>query len=115
MKLHLSILKKSDKLEIDNRLISNYQIREKLKEEYNEVVTELMNYDEHSTLDNLKDIVRETFDLIQICILILWRCNRKAKEVDENNLIHDINKEHNNKLSDRGWKVESNIKIDVEE
>lgn len=42
MKLLMHILKKNDNLGIDNRLISNHQIREKLKEECNEVVQELL-------------------------------------------------------------------------
>lgn len=116
MKLLMHILKKNDELKIDNRLISNYQIREKLKEEYGEVITELMNYDEDATIDNLKDIVRETFDLIQICILILWRCSRRAKEIDKPNLIQDINIEHKDKLvSQRSWAIETGIEIDVKE
>ena len=116
MKLLMHILKKNDELKIDNRLISNYQIREKLKEEYGEVITELMNYDEDATIDNLKDIVRETFDLIQICILILWRCRRRAKEVGEDSLIQDINIEHKDKLvSQRSWTIETGIEIDIKE
>lgn len=112
----MHILKKNDKLGIDNRFISNLQIREKLKEEYDEVITELLNYEENATLENLKDIIRETFDLIQMCILILWRCNRKAEEIDEANLIQDINIEHKDKLiGQRSWDIETGIKIDVKE
>ncbi len=116
MKLLMHILKKNDDLGIDNRLISNHQIREKLKEECDEVVQELLNYEEDATIDNLKDIVRETYDLIQMCILILWRCHRKAKEVDENNLIKDINIEHKDKLiGERQWSIETGIEIDIKE
>ena len=112
----MHILKKNDKLGIDNRLMSNLQIREKLKEECNEVLNELLNYEENATINNLKDIVRETFDLIQICILILWRCSRRAKEIDEPNLIQDINIEHKDKLvSQRSWIIETGIEIDIKE
>ena len=116
MKLLMNILKKIDKLNIDNRIISNYQIRQKLKEECDEVLQELINYSENADLVNLKDIVRETFDLIQICILILWRCHRDAKEIEEPDLIQEINLEHKDKLiSQRAWKPLTGIEIDIKE
>lgn len=116
MKLLMHILKKNDKLNIDNRIISNYQIRQKLKEECDEVLQELINYSENADLVNLKDIVRETFDLIQICILILWRCHRDAKEIDNPNLIKEINLEHKDKLiSQRAWEPVTGIEIDIKE
>ena len=116
MKLLMHILKKNDKLNIDNRIISNYQIRQKLKEECDEVLQELINYNENADLVNLKDIVRETFDLIQICILILWRCHRDAKEIDNPNLIKEINLEHKDKLiSQRAWEPVTGIEIDIKE
>jgi hypothetical protein len=60
--------------------------------------------------------MRETFDLIQMCILILWRCHRKALDLDEPLLIKDINIEHKDKLiTERGWIVETGIEIDIKE
>lgn len=116
MKLLFHVLKKNDKLGIDNRLISNYEIRLKLEEEYKEVVDALINFDNNRTMSNLKEIIRETYDLIQMCILILWRCNLKAQTLDEANLIQDLNLEHKDKLiGQRSWTIETGIEIDVKE
>jgi len=116
MKLLMHVLKRNDKLNIDNRLISNYGIRTKLKEEYEEVIEALEDYNSNSTLNNLKEVVKETFDLIQMCILILWRCHRKAQDLDESNLIQDINLEHKDKIiTERGWIIETGIEIDIKE
>ena len=116
MKLLFHVLKKNDKLGIDNRLISNYEIRLKLEEEYKEVVDALINFDNNRTMSNLKEIIRETYDLIQMCILILWRCHLKAQTLDEHNLIQDINIEHKDKLvSQRSWTIETGIEVDVKE
>ncbi|WP_143314967.1 hypothetical protein [Clostridium sp. HBUAS56017] len=116
MKLLMHILKKNNKLKIDNTTISLNQIAAKLTEEHSEVIEGLENYDKDKTLSNLKEIIRETFDLIQMCILILWRGHRKALTFDEPNLIQDINIEHKNKLiSERMWIIETGIEIDVKE
>ena len=116
MKLLFHVLKKNDKLGIDNRLISNYEIRLKLEEEYKEVVDALINFDNNRTMSSLKEIIRETYDLIQMCILILWRCHLKAKTLDEPNLIQDINIEHKDKLvSQRSWTIQTGIEVDVKE
>lgn len=76
MKLLMHILKKNNKLGIDNTILSLDEILNKLREEYIEVVEATINYSQDKRLSNLKEIVRETFDLIQMCILILWRCHR---------------------------------------
>lgn len=115
MKLMMHILKENKKLNIDNTILGAAGIISKLNEEYREVVTAILNYSENRTLLNLKEIIRETFDLIQICILILWRCHRQALDLDQANLIQDINIEHKNKLIGREWTIETGIEIDVKE
>lgn len=115
MKLLMHVLRKNDKLNIDNTTLSLNQIASKLTEEYTEVVEALENYEEHKTLKNLKEIIRETFDLIQMCILILWRCHRNALTLDEPDLIQEINIEHKDKLVNREWTIETGIEIDVKE
>lgn len=116
MKLLMHILKKNDKLGIDNTTATVTDILVKLKEEYQEVVEAAINYSQDKRLSNLKEIVRETFDLVQMCILILWRCHRQALTFDEPNLVQDINLEHKNKLiGQRSWTIETGIEIDVKE
>jgi len=116
MKLLFHILRRNKRLNIDNTTIGAAGIIKKLEEEYKEVVQAILNYSEDKTLRNLKEIIRETFDLIQMCILILWRCNRIAIELDEPNLIQDINIEHKDKLiSERGWELVTGIEIDIKE
>lgn len=82
MRLSMPILKKNDKLDIDNTTIDLWDIRCKLSEEYKEVVEAMAVYHYERTLKNLKNIILETFDLIQVCILILWRSHRKAVDFD---------------------------------
>lgn len=112
----MHVLKKNEKLNIDNTSLGPAGIIAKLNEEYNEVVEAILNYSDDKTLNNLKEVMKETFDLIQMCILILWRCHRKALDLDEPSLIKDINIEHKDKLiSQRGWIAETGIEIDIKE
>lgn len=115
MKLLMHILKKSYKLGIDNETLTLKQISDKLKEEFYEVIKAINNYNHNKTLLNLKEIIRETFDVIQICILILWRSHKIAKNSGHPELIKEINIEHKDKLSERGWIYETGIEIDVKE
>jgi len=115
MKLLMHILRKNDKLNIDNTTLSLNQIASKLTEEYTEVVEALEDYCLDRSLVKLKEVVRETFDLIQMCILILWRSHRIARDLDETNLIQEINIEHKDKLINRQWTIETGIEIDVKE
>ena len=115
MKLMMHVLKRNNKLNIDNETITFKQISEKLKEEFYEVIKAINNYNHNKTLLNLKEITAETFDVIQICILILWRCHRQAMNFDECNLIQDINIEHKDKLLGGGWLPKTGIEIDVKE
>ena len=116
MKLLMHILKENKTLGIDNTVLSANQILDKLNEEYIEVIEALKVYDSDKSLRNLKNLIRETFDLIQICILILWRCHRKALDLDEPKLLEEINIEHKDKLiSERQWIPETGIEIDIKE
>lgn len=115
MRLLMHVLKKNNKLKIDNETITFREIADKLKEEFYEVIKAINNYSQDKTLGNLKEIIKETFDVIQVCILILWRCHRQALDIDEPNLIKDINIEHKDKLANRGWTMETGIGIDIKE
>lgn len=115
MKLLMHILRESKKLNIDNTKIGPMAIIIKLDEEFKEVVKAMMNYSKDKTLNNLKSVMAETFDLIQVCILILWKYHRQAVDFDEPNLIKDMNIEHKDKLISRGWIIETGIEIDVKE
>lgn len=116
MKLFMHILRKNDKLDIDNTTLDLWEMRKKLAEEYREVSEAIVEYEYDRSLSKLKEIVRETFDLIQMCILILWRCHRRAVKFNKPNLIYEINIEHKDKLiSERQWIPETGIEIDVKE
>lgn len=116
MKLLMHILKENKILGIDNTTLDFTLILVKLREEYKEVIEATKVYDSDRSLRNLKEIVRETFDLIQICILILWRCNRRAGDFDAPKLLEELNIEHKDKLiSERHWIPETGIEIDIKE
>jgi phosphoribosyl-ATP pyrophosphohydrolase len=75
----------------ENNLEDSWEkIRAKLKEEYEELITEIDK-------ENLLNISLEVFDLIQVCIrvLILLKKNKVNLTVE--------NKQHNKKLKKRKW------------
>lgn len=115
MKLLMHVLRENKKLNIDNTKIGPMAMILKLDEEFKEVVKAITDYNNNKTLKNLKEIIAETFDLIQVCILILWRYNRQALIFDEPNLIQEVNIKHKDKLSDREWIFETGIEIDIKE
>lgn len=115
MRLLMHVLKRNKKLNIDNRRIGTIGIISKLNEEVKEVEMELLNYRDKHTKRTLKNIVAETFDVIQICILILWRCHLESKRYDEPDLVQDVNLQHKDKLIGRGWEIETGIEIEVKE
>ncbi|WP_049041794.1 MazG-like family protein [Clostridium sporogenes] len=116
MKLLMQVLKKNDKLKIDNTTITSKELITKITEEYKEVIEAIQKYENSKRLVNLKNIIRETYDLIQMCILVLWKCHRKALTLDEPNLIKELNEEHRVKLIDkRKWIPKANINIELKE
>jgi NTP pyrophosphatase (non-canonical NTP hydrolase) len=115
LKLIMHILKNNKPKKIDNEKATFEQIKDKLSEECREVKTAITLYQFNNTNENLKEIAREAFDVIQMCILVLWRCHRIAKSKGDNEFIEKINIEHKNKLIDRGWTIETGIEIDVKE
>ena len=111
MKLLMHILKENKSLGVDNTTLDFNKILLKMEEEYREVIEAAKRYDSNKSLRNLKELVRETFDLIQI-----WRCHRKALDLDEPKLMEEINIEHKDKLiSERHWIPETGIEIDIKE
>ncbi len=116
MKLLMKVLKRNDKLKIDNTTITSKELIDKITEEYKEVIEAIQKYENSKRLINLKDVIRETYDLIQMCILVLWKCHRRALTLDEPNLIKEINQEHIVKLIDeRNWVSGTNINIELKE
>lgn len=115
MKLLMHVLRENKKLNIDNTKIGFMGIITKLDEEFKEVVRAVLNYSRDRTLGNLREVIAETFDLIQVCILILWRCHRQAVKFDKPNLIQEVNISHKDKLVERKWVIETGIEIDVKE
>lgn len=115
MRLLMHVLKKNNKLNIDNEKINILGITLKLEEEYKEVVKAILDYNKKKSLRNLKEVIAETFDLIQVCVLILWRSHREAKSYKEPDLVQEVNLQHKDKLIGRGWIIKTGIEIDVKE
>lgn len=117
MRLMFHILRKSSKLNIDNTMLSMEEISDKLEEETKEVFFAISDYQDYKSFDKFKEIIKETFDVIQICILILWRAYKIAKEeYKKPNLIKELNLEHKDKLiSDRQWEPVTGIEVIVKE
>ena len=115
MRLLMHVLKRNKKLNIDNTKIGVLGIITKLSEEVVEVNEELMSYSRKANKKTLKNIIAETFDVIQVCILILWRCHLESKRYDEPDLVQDVNLQHKDKLIGRGWEIETGIEIEVKE
>ena len=113
MRLLMHILKKNDKLNIDNRKIGTIGIITKLNEEVREIEEELIAYSRKANKKKLKCIIAETFDVFQVSILILWRCHAEAKRYKEPDLVQEVNLQHKDKLIGRGWEIETGIEIEV--
>ena len=116
MKLLFHILRKNKRLEIDNETLPWGDITEKLDEEFSEVVVEIDNYRINKDFNSIVKIIKETFDLIQVCILILWRCHKVAVKAESPDLIQELNLEHKDKLiSIRHWEPVTGIEVDIKE
>lgn len=113
MKLLFHILKKNNELGIDNDVISYDEISKKLDEEVKELTDEITLFRTRKSIEVLKNLIAETFDVIQICILILWRASKEGKVMGENTLIQDSNIKHKDKLHERQWIIETGIEVNV--
>lgn len=115
MKLLFHVLKENKKLEIDNGKLDFNQIYKLLEEETLEVKEAILNYKMCASFISLIEIIREVYDVIQICILLLWTCNREQKLYGSKNILQDINIEHKDKLAYREWIIATGIEVDVKE
>lgn len=117
MRFMFHILSRSRALNIDNNTLSAEDMIKKLKEESNEVSVAVENYLKNRSLNNFKEIIKETYDVIQVAILILWRSNKIAKEeYKKPNLLQELNLEHKDKLiTERLWEPVTGIEVVVKE
>lgn len=114
LKLLMHILKKNKKLNIDNEAVSFTDIEDKFMEEAAELIEASRVWQENKNLENLKNIIRETFDVIQMCILILWRSDKEAKKLKAELLVQTINLEHKDKvITQYCWEPETGIRIEI--
>lgn len=115
MKLMMHVLKKNNKENINNEKASFDMLKTKLEEEFKEVVQAIEDYCKVKTVSNLILLVSEIFDLIQMCIALLYKCHMRAQDHECSSLVQDVNIVHKNKLVARGWIFKTGISIDVKE
>lgn len=115
MKLIMHVLKKNPKEKINNEKASFDVLKAKLEEEFKEVIEAIDFYVQCKTMSNLILLVGELFDLIQMCIALLYKCHKRAQDHECPTLIYDVNIRHKNKLIARGWIFKTGIEIDVKE
>ena len=113
VKLKMAVTKENRALKINNKELTGSELAKKLLEEAEEVERAIKNYRDKKSLLNLLEIVRETYDVIQICIVILWRCNLKADYLDYPDMLEAENRIHLRKLKKRRWEFEKDIEIEV--
>lgn len=115
MKLMMHVLKKNPKEKLDNERATFDMLKDKLEEEFKEVVQAIDDYCKCKSVSNLILLVGEVFDLIQMCIALLYKCHRRAQDHECTTLIYDLNITHKNKLVARGWIFKTGIEIDIKE
>ncbi|WP_404988419.1 nucleoside triphosphate pyrophosphohydrolase family protein [Clostridium culturomicium] len=115
MKLMMHVLKKNPKEKLDNERATFDMLKDKLEEEFKEVVQAIDDYCKCKSVSNLILLVGEVFDLIQVCIALLYKCHRRAQDHECPTLIYDVNITHKNKLVARGWIFKTGIEIDIKE
>lgn len=113
IKLEMAVTEENKSLGIDNAKATGEELITKLEEETKEVAEAIREYEKDKTLKSLLEIIRETYDLIQMCIVILWRCNRKANYCDYPDMLEAENRVHIKKLLKRRWEFENDIEIEV--
>lgn len=113
IKLEMAVTEENKSLGIDNAKATGEELISKLEEETKEVVEAIRDYENSKTLKSLLEIIRETYDLIQMCIVILWRCNMKSDYYDYKELLEAENRLHVKKLVKRKWKFGKRINIEV--
>lgn len=82
----------------DNKEDTWYKIKEKLKEEADELLEAIEEGDK-------LHIAEETFDVIQICIRSLVLLGKEKFDLQQ------LNRRHNKKLVNRGWKHSKIIRV----
>lgn len=115
MKLLFHVLKENKKLGIDNSDLGFKEIYRLLEEETLEVKEAILNYKMCPSYISMIEIIKETYDVIQISILLLWTCNREQKQYGATGILENINIEHKDKLAYREWIIETGIEVDVKE
>lgn len=113
MKLIMHILKKNKDFDYDAATLDD--VSKKLIEEVAEVLIEIANFSTTPKISLLRKVVAETFDVIQVCIGILYISHRIAKNQGKSDFIQDANIKHKDKLIDRGWSIATGIEIEVKE
>ena len=117
MRFMFHILSRSKLLNIDNNTLSGEDMSKKIEEEAEEVAKAISIYLKNKNFSNFKEIIKETYDVIQVAILILWRSNKIAKEeYKKPNLLKELNLEHKDKLiTERLWEPVTGIEVVVKE
>ena len=112
IKLEMAVTEENKSLGIDNAKATGEELITKLEEETREVAEAIREYEKDKTLKSLLEIIRETYDLVQMCIVILWRYGKKS-EHNYKELLEGENRVHIKKLLKRKWKLGKKINIEI--
>lgn len=112
IKLEMAVTEENKSLGIDNDKATGEELITKLEEETREVRNAIEDYEKSKTLGDLLEVIRETLDVIQMCIVILWRCGKKS-EHNYKELLEGENRVHIKKLLKRKWKFGKKINIEI--
>lgn len=113
MNLLFNTLLNSKQLNLDNENIDLKQVCEKLYEETKETKIAINKFISEDSEENLRQITLETYDIIQVCILILYKIHKEATSRKLKNFITRCNAEHIQKLNRRGWQPKHDILIKI--
>lgn len=98
--LKLMVLKDNPRLGINNETYTLKQIKDKLKEEYEELIDEIDKEDLIKTAE-------ESLDNIQVNILLLDYLRKRGIDIGQ------VSKRHNKKLVNRGWREKAILLIRI--